>query len=855
MATLISRATGNFTSAGTWETYDATSYLDSNSASTAISTSNLDSATFIPGAITVSGVALKLAARIASPTGTFTVTLRNSTAGSDLASLTVNVSDLPYYTNTGNQSRGLGWVFFKFASSATLNGGDSYLIRVVCSNTGSQVTLYRNATSNNWCRVLATTTTAAPASGDQLFIIGERTGTGTGNDFTVTLDNTATTSFGPTVSGGPPEGIVIGQGGTLASGTTAATAYYFKWKGFLHVTGGGLLQLGTVGTPIPADSTVTMYADSASNADSGILVDSGGTLNGQGATKNPWSYLTATAAAAATTITVASTSGWRNNDLVGFGPGNVTITETEQRTASTIDSSTQITLSSGLTNQKRGVTPHQTWIANITRNIIFTGASSSLRGFLTLREVCAGTLRYAMFSFWGTNTVGLYGVDLQMMAAGTFTMEYCAFDSGTSSIKTMYLNTSKTGSFTFRYNVIYRPGNGVFYSNGESATALTMTDNLAMGMQDNATYWEFNLLPTSGTSLSRNIMTGAGGSTAYGIACNIGTNVRTYFVTGMFDGLHGSYLGSGTLFLSSNNQNNWYGTIDTMTSYMNSGTGIYLFCYFGFIDLLLKNYTAWSNSNSGILLTHSGGNRSAFTRIVVEGGTMAGSSLQSQPYGLQASVDQFDATFKNVDFGITSGIFATHTNGDVYWNTTQGMSKLLLNGCTLNSTTKITGFTGGTNRLYDIYAQQYNVTDNDHRRDVKVSPSDSWTSRVDTVIYNTASPSEKLTPTIPTSGIKGVSSSFFTSVNDTATKTINVYVRKSEAGDGAAYTGNQPRLIQKANPSIGLDTDVVLDTMTAATGSWEQLTGTTAAVTDNGVIECYVDFDGSAGWINVDDWS
>jgi hypothetical protein len=92
-------------------------------------------------------------------------------------------------------------------------------------------------------------------------------------------------------------------------------------------------------------------------------------------------------------------------------------------------------------------------------------------------------------------------------------------------------------------------------------------------------------------------------------------------------------------------------------------------------------------------------------------------------------------------------------------------------------------------------------------------------------------------------------------VDDGGTITINVYVRKSVAGDGAAYNGNQPRLIVRKNLACGITSDTVLDTMTAAAGSWEQLTGTTAAVDADGALEFVVDCDGTTGWINVDDWS
>jgi hypothetical protein len=84
---------------------------------------------------------------------------------------------------------------------------------------------------------------------------------------------------------------------------------------------------------------------------------------------------------------------------------------------------------------------------------------------------------------------------------------------------------------------------------------------------------------------------------------------------------------------------------------------------------------------------------------------------------------------------------------------------------------------------------------------------------------------------------------------------VSVWVRKSVIGDGVAYNGSQPRLIVKANPALGSNSDVVLATASASSGTWELLTGTTTAVTDNGVLEVLVDCDGTTGWINVDDWS
>jgi hypothetical protein len=69
------------------------------------------------------------------------------------------------------------------------------------------------------------------------------------------------------------------------------------------------------------------------------------------------------------------------------------------------------------------------------------------------------------------------------------------------------------------------------------------------------------------------------------------------------------------------------------------------------------------------------------------------------------------------------------------------------------------------------------------------------------------------------------------------------------------YTGSQPRLIQRANPALGQNSDVVLATYTSNVGgSWNQLSGTSSTATDNGFWEFIIDCDGTQGWVNVGDW-
>lgn len=247
MATLVSRTSGNFTTAATWALCSVAGELDSEAGSTNVAGTNLDSAAFVLEANQIDGFAVKLASDVGTG-GTCTFTLRNSTTATDIFTVTINWADL--YVNNAS-SGGRGWLFFSTGATHTPNGTDSYVIR--CVRTTSGILLFTNGTANNWSRQVRRTATQAPAANDKLLIAGQYTGAGTSNRYTVTLDNTATTSFGPTVSGGPPQGITINAKGTLQLATPgSATNYYLKWKGLLEVYGDGELFLdnptGTTGT-------------------------------------------------------------------------------------------------------------------------------------------------------------------------------------------------------------------------------------------------------------------------------------------------------------------------------------------------------------------------------------------------------------------------------------------------------------------------------------------------------------------------------------------------------------------------------------------------------------------------------
>lgn len=276
MAILISCATGNWLTAGTWALVDSTSYSNSESASTAITTSYVSSSTFTPGAITIDAIAIKIATRTAT-IGTLSVALDLATVTVTGTEVTINVADLNASLAASLDG---GWVVFKFASPVTLAGATAYGVKIKTSSV-SQVVAFSSATTN-WSRALRTTTTQAPVAGDDTIVAGEHTGAGTGNDFTVTMNETAATDYGSNTISTVTPALAICKRGTLKFNDASAANPKLRLSGHAIVYNGGTLNIGTVATPIPRDSVAILEFDCTADGDFGLVCRNGSTVTMQG---------------------------------------------------------------------------------------------------------------------------------------------------------------------------------------------------------------------------------------------------------------------------------------------------------------------------------------------------------------------------------------------------------------------------------------------------------------------------------------------------------------------------------------------------------------------------------------------
>lgn len=827
MAMLISRATGNFTAAATWGVADSAtgSQLTNPDSSTNTTTSYVYSSTFTGTNARVSdGIALFL--KRLTTTGTVTVALSDDNGVTATRSVTVNASDLP-----ADES----WVFFKFGTTLTLDGGTDYRVGVIASSADNAL-IYRNATAGNWARLVSTTLTAAPAATDTMLIVGEWTGAGASSSYTVTMDNTATTDFGTNSSSGAPtqtnaqtyNGVQIGQNGTLTWGTSAATNYYIRLSGHLVVWSGGTYNMGTSGTPCPRNSTMTVLFDSTGNGSTtsfGFCCFNGSTVAIWGQSRTSGKdivscKLSTDAAINATSLTVDTDTGWLDNDEIVVAATSRTRTESELGALNGAAGTSSLIVdgfagtAGGLAFAHSGTSPTQAEVVNFSRNVVLRGNSNTQRAFLRGGNVTSFNMQWCRLSFFFN-----LGVSSSLTSTtSSATIEYCSFfDTGDN----------------FNFSLLGTVNRNVFWSVNSGGTSIaissypsTITNNIAI--QGNT---GFGIVTNPGMTFSNNT------AVSVGTGINIGP-----ILSGTLSNLTAHSCSTGISF---NNTAPTTAvplvTLNTANVWRNTITGIALTSF----QSELNNVECFGNATNNILVgsiaTASTVNNSKF------GGdtTFASTNGISFPNGTNGLGSML--IFNNCAFSPSTGIYVANTTDINIGATSYTRPMITLNNTLLGAATEVSNPANlGTYGF--IKSSKHDQTEGAFK---------SWFQggivERDTTIFNTAAPSERLTPS--SASIKLASGSRVVAVDDLGTVTINAYVRKSVVGDGAAYNGNQPRLIVKANPACGINTDTVLATMSAAAGSWQQLTGTTAAVDADGALEFYVDCDGTAGWVNVDDWS
>lgn len=834
MAVYISTSDINIGDA--WNLIDSTSFLDAENTSEQTSTGGANSSTFTPGAIVVWGLVIKFLS-VTTSGSTFTASIQQG--GVDVSGTSVTIS------GTSIPSAG-GWVVLKFSSPVTLAAATAYTINFK-SSVASAFSVYRNATVSNLSRALITTTAAFPTTNDQLIIAGYYTGTGgAGSDVTVTLNQTGTPiQFGTTSL---TQSISIASRGTLALANTAGTAYTMKHRGICQVRG-GTLQLGTSGSRLDSTSSLTWTADSVATADSGWNFYSG-TVNIYGANnKAKWTTLEASVTSGASKqLTVASTTGFAVGDTVYLTTTNSsTRTQVDTTTISSIDSATTMTVASLSfahtgTNNSNG--DYRCRVVNCTRNITLQGNSVSLGGYIDHNTSSVVNMSYVALWYMGStaSTTGKRGFDIRHGSSGSTNLQYCvSYVTGTTNGRAFFLVPSaNTASITIQHCTSVISGDSAIILSTMGASATTIEYCLFAGNTSGST---INFVGAN-QIIRNNEIIGCQTAGNNGGMYTTADNTNALPITG---DLSGNYIAfCGYAFLLNN-------TLSSRAFNMNSinivecTSGIYLGVGQNYCTKERQVFNNWTVYGGGGILppiTILGSGSFDFIGCTFTKGTGTWVRLLYISGGNNIDMRFINCTVNNGSLADLVTLNSFLFNGQIKFINCTGLLSAP------------TGLLTSTNIAFPfedcvISSHKHNGTNDLHMAAIK----QGWVE-TDTTIKDTGKTrSVKLTPNHP-SVKTGTPMIWRISVTGGSAITVNVKWRKSVVGDGAAYNGNQPRLIIKRNDAIGISSDTVLATATnAANGTWETIGGTSATFTDEGEACVYVDCDGNVGWINIQEIS
>lgn len=843
MATLIPKATGNLTSSTVWATADNTSLLDSEAANTALTTSYVTSSTFTPGAITIDGIAVKIASRATgSPANTISVALDLAGVTVVGTEITINVSDINACSTAQNEG---GWYLFKFAAPVLLVAVTLYSVKAKLSATTTAVNLYTDSTAANWSRMLRTTTISlGPATGDVFQVIGEHTGAATGNSFTVTMDNTATTDFGPGTDG--LAGMTVGKRGTVTWGTSASTNYYLKLSGSLIIYSGGTWNRGTVATAMPRNSSGILEFDPVADGGMGFEARNVSTIVEQGLSRTlakniVYALLNSNAAANATSLSVDTDTGWLDNDEIVVVSTSRTATETEKGALNGNAGASSLTVdgfagtAGGILNAHSGTSPTQGEVILLTRNLKTRSATSTIMAYMYVAPTASVDIDWVEFYYLGENVTNKRGIEIAT-TTGSCSIQYSSVhdteDGG------VYLPGAVINNITFSNNVTYNlntaagsnaPGPGFAISQATTGTNIVIDSNIFAYHQASNTVASANRgvnLVDIGITFTNNRVVAMNGNSALTIndaTGTIGTFSNIIVRSGSAKGLDISNTGPEC------------GTISNLSIIRQGDVGLYFGQAANYDGITFASATLIGNATANIdSLSSSLSVYALFNNLISDS-----DSSFSTASGLITRATNQNLIFFDSSFGASVG----HTQDINVISANQGVAVILFNTI-LGSATEV--------------ASQTNLAGwsfiRSHKNDQSTAYKNWYkygTILANTSVRHTASGfSWELQPVSATKKLNFPGpkqyETFKVVVNASSLVTIKAFVRKS-----AAYNGNAPRLILLSGVIGGVSSNVTAS-LSVGVDTWEELT-VTGTPTEAGAMEFVFDCDGTAGSVYIDD--
>ena len=564
-----------------------------------------------------------------------------------------------------------------------------------------------------------------------------------------------------------------------------------------------------------------------------------------------------------TTLNLDTDTGWLSGDNIIVASTTRTPSECEiiplNANAGASSATTALYLLGSTANgttvsSHSGTAPTQAEVGLVTRNVKIRSNSTTLFGYVYMESLNATTISWCEFYYLGFNNAVKSGLTFAAANLGTTTaksVSYCSMHDtfngfrGTGSSLTSLNYTLTYSVFFNQSNIGCVASDNTAYSTGY-ATDYTLDNLLVMKAAVSAGIWD----PLYAATITNCTVVGTNAN-AFVYATGAGTLAMPL---GTFSG-NTAHSNNGTgIHFGNSNGCAPIGTASNLVSWRNAGRGI-LIGQGEYADLILNNITLFGNTTSNIQLLSDA--------VTIYTGVLAGDTSFATTYGISVESGMAGGnpsmailTLYGVDMsGVGTGL-APHTTEDIrtdFWNTNWMIPYYgTFVGCNFGAPLVISAKNNWSPSAHFDFERFKNVA-GDHRCEMKYGQA-----RTDATIYHTAAPSQRLTPNSTTKKLESAPKSrgILVAVAYHGSVSIAVWIRRSQASEGGAYNGNQPRLIVRRNDAIGLTADTVLATGSSAVGTWEKLSATVSvSPTDAGALEFIVDCDGTQGWINVDDWA
>jgi hypothetical protein len=830
MAVVVNNSSTNWNNAAGWSVISATGWTallaTQETAANPTPTTFTSGIAFTPGAITIDAILLKITARSTTPTGTVSVRLFNTTGSAVVAGTTVdvNTSDLPN-TTTGT------WVMFKFAAPVTLLAATNYAVQVASSVASNASFFRKSATANDWTFGLRTTTTQTPTAGDQVLVASEYTQLTASTSYTVTMNVTSGVSIGTGTTG--QAALEVNNNATLAWSVAGASTYPMTLTGGGWYTNyGGTSTVGTQASPMPSTSTAVITLTQAANVQHGVVIRGNGVFSSYGATKTTKAYLASNALVGATTLITDVSTSWVSGDSLALASTSRLVAECETALMSgnAVGTSVPVAAISFLHEGSLSSNVAKAEVINLTRNIKFTGTSIALQTYIVAQNSAVVTFGFTEFALMGSATANARGVEFQQ-TTGSTTVTGCSFRNfEVASSIGLYVNSLTPSTTTISNCVFYRQIAMAIVTN-INTTPITISDCWAIGGTAMHATAGFQIAGQIGTYSNLNCAGSVGNAFQF-----TGTNtVSPYNVSNI---IAHSCTSDNVLIQTNNDLTDTISLFTNITSYRSTASGLSMgTAVSGTINGMITGGYLFGNATRGMTLT-------LCFDWMFSNLNIYGEVAYSQPAGVVFNNHAMDNTLDSCVLGSP----VAHTTADINDVCLRNQHQLVLRNCLLASTTEAAGQANYTVLSY-VQSAKHDQTTGNQKSYYKYG-----VITLDNSFFVLSAPSQRLTPN--TAGGKLRTTEKRIAVPTGKQAKISVWVRKSVVGDGTVYNGAEVRLIQLADSAIGVSSDVILATTTAASyGAFEKITATTAAVTDNGVVRVVLDCDGTTGWVNCDLWT